>query len=76
MSFDNTNHPGHEQYIVVIDSGGTWTRIGLACSSGYSGCDSGDLAIDSGHYPTGGCQNPSKYGYAVWTNCKYNDLYP
>lgn len=75
-SFDNTNHPGHEQKITLIDQGGTWHEIGLSCPVGQSGCDSGDLTLSSSIYPKGGCQVPGSYGYSVWTNCKYNNLHP
>jgi hypothetical protein len=71
MSFDNTNHPGHWQYIVLDDAQGNWTRIGAACSGG-SGCDTGALGPFEGDYYTkGGCQVPSSYGYSVYTNCRY-----
>jgi hypothetical protein len=40
QSFDNTNHPGHWQYIVLDDRQGNWTLIGQSCPVG-SGCDSG-----------------------------------
>jgi hypothetical protein len=69
MSFDNTNHPGHIQYIALIRSGGSWDTITQSCSSGYSGCDSGSLAVSGLYYPKGGCENPQSY--QVWTNCKY-----
>lgn len=76
QSFDNTNHPGHTQYITVIDRSGSWHSIGQSCPVTQSGCDSGDLGFDTYTYPKGGCRVPGSYGYAVWTNCKYNHLYP
>jgi len=68
MSFDNTNHPGHTQHLVEIDTGGTTHTINISCPSG-SGCDTGSLAINALTYPTDGCGNPQSY--AVYTNCKF-----
>lgn len=73
MSFNNSPID-HLQKIVVIDNGGSWTGIGVNCPSG-SGCDSGDIAIDSSYYPKGGCENPT-YNPPAYTNCKYNKLHP
>lgn len=70
QSFDNTNHPGHVQYLVFILSSGSWDTIGQQCFGG-SGCDSGSIAVSGAAYPKGGCENPARYGYAVWTNCRY-----
>lgn len=72
QSFDNTNHPGHTQYVVFVLSSGSWDTVGQWCSGG-SGCDSGSIAVSGAAYPHGGCENPSGYGYSVWTNCKYGD---
>lgn len=67
-SFDNTNHPGHVQYIALVLSSGNWDTIKMQCFGG-SGCDSGSLAVSGLYYPKGGCENPQSY--YVWTNCKY-----
>ena len=72
QSFDNTNHPGHEQYLVFVLSSGSWDTVGQACPVGQSGCDSGDISVSGLYYPHGGCENPSSYGYAVYTNCHYS----
>lgn len=72
QSFDNTNHPGHTQYVVFVLSSGSWDTVGQWCSGG-SGCDSGSLGVAGSAYPKGGCENPSSYGYSVFTNCKYGD---
>lgn len=70
QSFDNTNHPGHVQYVVFVLSSGAWDTVGQWCSGG-TGCDSGSIPVDGLYYPKGGCENPSSYGYSVYTNCKY-----
>jgi hypothetical protein len=70
MSFDNTNHPGHTQYLVFVLSSGSWDTVGATCFGG-SGCDTGSVPVNGAAYPKGGCENPSGYGYSVWTNCKY-----
>lgn len=70
QSFDNTNHPGHTQYLVSVRSGGSWDTVGQWCSGG-SGCDSGSIAVDGLTYPKGGCENTNSY--SVYTNCKYGD---
>ncbi len=72
QSFDNTNHPGHTQYVVFVLSSGSWDTVGQWCPVGQSGCDSGDIPVSGAAYPKGGCENPSSYGYSVYTNCHYN----
>lgn len=71
QSFDNTNHPGHVQYVVFVLSSGSWDTVGQSCPTNQSGCDSLEIPVNGAAYPHGGCENPSGYGYAVYTNCKY-----
>lgn len=61
------------QYVVFVLSSGSWDTVGQWCPTSQSGCDSGSIAVAGLYYPKGGCENPSSYGYAVWTNCKYGD---
>lgn len=68
QSFDNTNNPGHVQYLVFVLSSGNWDTVRQQCSGG-SGCDSGSIGVSGLYYPKGGCENPNSY--AVYTNCKY-----
>lgn len=70
QSFDNTNHPGHVQYVVFVLSSGSWDTVKQQCFGG-TGCDSGSLAVSGLAYPHGGCENPLSNGYSVFTNCKY-----
>jgi hypothetical protein len=71
MSFDNTNHPGHRQNIVLDDVNGNWHLIGAVCIGG-SGCDTGSLGpVQGSYYTKGGCQVPTGFGYSVFTNCRY-----
>jgi hypothetical protein len=73
QSFDNTNHPGHTQYLVFVLSSGSWDTVSQWCDASSSGCDSGSIGVDGSAYPKGGCENPTSNGYSVYTNCKYGD---